>query len=202
MDRSKRLVYPLILVAALLLVPTSAFADLMGPVTITWYLPTLNDPGSIEGGPSAVNPGDSLTCSGQVGTVCQYHPNGAYFDVNIHSLVFWTPAQYWDDWGAGTFDGYVFSNLDFGSGVTLTGITLSVTAISGLDESRVPFGSDYINVDLRGLQTNGEGTEPGTFTLQLHTSDEPSGVPEPGTLSLVFGGLALAGGCHFLRRRA
>lgn len=205
MDRSKRFVYPLILVAALLLVPTSAFADLMQPVTITWYYPDLS---TILGGSTDVAVGDSFTCSGQAGTVCQEHPDTAFFEVNNHSLVFWTPGQIWgDSTYTDPYNGYVFSGLDFGPGIYLTGYTLT-TNIPNLDAeqgTRVAFGSDYIQVDLRGLATidDGEGGQlPGGFTLSLHASDEPSGVPEPGTMSLLFGGLVLAGGCRFLRRRA
>jgi hypothetical protein len=85
-----------------------------------------------------------------------------------------------------TFNGYIFSDLDWiGQPGAIVGVGLT-TDIDGLDASRVSFGSDFVAVNFSALQLDGNDT---FFELAL----EASHVPEPATLGLLGLGIVVIG---------
>lgn len=98
---------------------------------------------------------------------------------------------------AAGFNGFQFSDLDFGGGEIITGFALS-TNISGYTASEIEFGPDFVRIDFGG----GFGTIPqGSFVqvdLQVQVVDGQA-VPAPSALLLVASGMIGLGGLAWRR---
>jgi hypothetical protein len=183
------------IISALLVIPKLAFADgLTGSVDVTWLATST---GVITTGTDTV--GSVLTCPGPASAFCSPSiasflgsaPVSWAFGVDSSSITFKSSAPDGAFFLPDAFNGFDFSGLTFASGKTLAGFDLSSSGFgSGLTNSDVTFGSDFIEVNLQDLPVNG------TFTLDLVST------PEPGTLGLL--GLALVGlaALTWLRRRS
>jgi PEP-CTERM motif len=97
-----------------------------------------------------------------------------------------------------TFNGLVFSQLNFGTGYELTGFTLS-TNIIGLSSSNISFTSSALSINLLGIDPSltTDGSSVGTYTIALQVS----AVPEPSAAVLMLCGLSAVGGMAARRRR-
>ncbi|MGH6647445.1 PEP-CTERM sorting domain-containing protein [Aquabacterium sp.] len=95
-----------------------------------------------------------------------------------------------------TYNGLVFSGLNFGDGYLLTGFTLT-TNISGLDASDISFTSTSLSMNLLGIDPSvtTDGTSLGTFSVALQVS----AVPEPSSALLMLLGIPLLAGVRLRR---
>ena len=94
-------------------------------------------------------------------------------------------------WGAGAFNGFDFTSLDFGAGISLTGFTLT-TDLAGLTNANISFTGNSISFNAAGLSFV---DAPYTIRLDLITS---ASAPEPATLALL--GIALTAAALGRRR--
>jgi PEP-CTERM motif len=178
-------------VAALSVIASSAWATptLVGDVvSIGAYFPNLSTPIGTLSIVEVVTPGAECSNSG-----CLNLLNGESLNLEAQSIsgTFTTGFD-----ATGTFNGYVFDDLDFTEGGAITGVSLSVNSITGLTVDDITFDGDTVWVNLLGT-TLPSSTAVGTFTIDLVVA--PAAIPEPGALALA--GLALAGLAVSRRRR-
>jgi len=131
-----------------------------------------------------VGAGAEISCpGGSAGPdVCVGFQVGASFDLGANSITLDIDSGS-SSWNAVAFNGYRFDNL--AAGGAWSGYTLSTNFI-GLDDSRITFSPDTIDINMQGI-TASAGQY---FTLTLQTA----AVPEPENLALMLAGLgALAG---------
>jgi PEP-CTERM motif len=172
----------LALVSALLLPALASAAGLLGSTVDVRY--------HFENGPQVfhtldsvlVGAGAELSCPGAA-QICQVltAPTQA-LDIGDRSI------RYTYDGAGSGFDaipinGFAFESL-FDAGTVITGVTLTTGNIAGLDASRISFSAHSVQVDMRGL---GLGAPQAFFQLDLQTVP----VPEPASVALLLGGLAL-----------
>lgn len=178
-----------ILVAGVLAFPLRAAAapTLIGDnVTINWFFPNL---ASLFATTSVlVGGGAEVTCPG-ADPLCAGFAEPGTIDIGATSIVI--NEQAGSAWTGGAFNGFDFTSLDFGAGISLVGFTLT-TDLAGLTNANISFTANSISFNAAGLSF---ADAPYTIRLDLITS---ASVPEPGTLALL--GIALTA-VAFGRRR-
>ena len=166
----------LVACALTLPLPTTAAPTLIGDnVTINWYFPSLATLFATTG--VLVGGGVEITCPG-VDPLCVGFVRPATVDIGATSIVI--NEQAGSAWTGGAFNGFDFTSLDFGAGISLTGFTLT-TDLAGLTNANISFTGNSISFNAAGLSFL---DAPYTIRLDLITS-----APEPGTLALL--GIAL-----------
>lgn len=175
--------------AALSLLPLAspaAAATLTGDsVTASYIFPSL--PNSIRAGTFVVGAGVEATCPNSP-LLCNVILGTSSLDFGSDTISFAHLSPVTGTYTAAAFNGWLFSSLDFGTGIT--GVTLSSFGISGLDNSRVSFTANTISVNLSNLTyARSYG-----WSLTMQTTTVP--LPASGILLL-----AALGGMTFLRRR-
>ncbi len=141
-----------------------------------------------------VGGGVELSCPGAFELCSANIPgfSGGSIDIGISTILFdlgtITSANFTTD----TFNGYIFSDLDWTDGPgEILGVSL-ITDVDGLDLTRVSFGTDFVAVNFSALSLDADDT---FFELALDVSHD---VPEPSTIGLLGAGLL---GLGFIRRR-
>jgi hypothetical protein len=152
--------------------PTTAAPTLIGDnVTINWYFPDLATLFATTG--VLVGGGAEVTCPGG-DPLCAGFVRPATVDIGATSIVISEEAG--STWSGGAFNGFDFTSLDFGAGITLVGFTLT-TDLAGLTNANISFTANSISFNAAGLSFL---DAPYTIRLDLITS-----APEPGTLALL-----------------
>ena len=138
-----------------------------------------------------VTSGVEITCPGSSGGtgVCTAFVEPATIDIGATSIVVHELAG--TSYTAASFNGLQFTNLNFGSGSSLTGFTLT-TDLAGLTPADISFTNDSIAYNAEGLSF---ADSPYTIRLDLTAS-----TPEPSTIGL-FGLFILSAGVWKLRKR-
>lgn len=164
---------------------SASHATLIGDtVAISYHVPTLGEIGAaanvaVDGGVEVSCPGPSVFCVSGGGNGLL---DGESIDIGGFTIDLVFVASFSDQ----PFHGFVFESLDLGSAIT--GFVLD-TSIGGLTASRITFGGDFLRINMAGLADGG-----GTVGITLLTTQ----VPEPASLVILGGGLAVLG---LLRRR-
>lgn len=176
----------------------STAATLIGStVTITQYYPDLASAGLSS--TVTVSSAVEVACPDTAVALCNATSgllDGESLDIGATSISGQFLATFTADAGS-SFNGLVFSGLNFGTGYVLSGVTLS-TNIVGLTSSLISYTANSVSINLLGLDPSvtSDGSGVGSFTLSLNVSS----VPEPEPAALLAGGLALLGWLG--RRRA
>jgi hypothetical protein len=154
-------------------------------VTITYLSPTVR---SVFAGPTVLSittDPTTLTCPAFGPGVCKaFVENGA---ITIGANSFTVVENSGSSYATEPFNGFEFSNLDFGPGLHLSGFAL-LTNLAGLTPADVSFTNDSIRYNGSGLSFE---TSPYFITLTVTTA-----VPESSTwamMALGFCGLGFAG---------
>ena len=171
------------LIIASLLFVSNVHADLEGDtITYEYLFPDFDT--ALDFQSIVVEPGTG----DEVSTVVGFEPNFLFVNPEPNSieLFFDTPTIF----GTGSFidsefNGVRFSDLDFAGGAFLQDVILT-TDFVGLDESRLSFGDDFVQIDFATLPISSPTS---SISLELVT------VPEPGAFML------LAIGCAGLLNR-
>lgn len=184
---ARLLALPVVAVSLLAFAVPSVAATLTGDtVTSQYFFP---NGGNLLGTQnSTVGAGVEVSCPGAFG-VCPIGLLGTYtVDFTSDTISFDQQIGYADAYTSATFNGWVFSSLDFGAGIT--NLSLFSYGITGLDMSRLSFTADTITLNLQGLSVEANNG----WRLQLN----PSAVPVPASGALLLAGL---GGLALMRRR-
>lgn len=173
----------LMFVMAFLVLPGWASATLIGDqVLIEQNRTTL---GTFRDDLVTVGAGVELSCPGAF-ELCEANIPGdsqGSIDIGASSILFNLGSIIAAVFDSDTFNGYIFSDLDWTDGPgAITGVSL-VTDVDGLSASRISFGSDFVAVNFESLLLDEDDT---FFELTLTHSVS---VPEPGTLGLLVAGL-------------
>ncbi len=174
---------------ALLALPLpAAAATLVGDsVTATYYFPDTSTPrGTLT---TTVASGSEALCPSDAGPLCGILLGTYSLDFSADQIDFSQTLSADNFYNPATFSGWVFTDLDFGSGIT--GVTLVSNGIAGLDDSRLSFTSNSITLNLQGL------TVSALNGWSLRLSDVPT-VPVPAAGWLLLAGM---GGLGLMRRR-
>lgn len=170
--------------AAALVLPGWASATLIGDQILIEQNSTST--GTLRDDWVTVGSGVELSCPGTF-ELCGANIPGlsqGSIDIGESSILFDLGTIISATFNSDTFNGYIFSDLDWtGTPGAITGVSL-LTDVDGLDQSRVSFGNDYVAVNFESLFLDGDDT---FFELRL---DVTHNVPEPGTLGLLAFGLA------------
>ena len=175
---------------------TTTAATLDGStVTISLVYPTLDN--VLASGTVTVGSAVEVACSASASTNLCASTNetgnglldGEYIDLSGTTISAQLLAPFTSASGD-SYNGIVFSDLNFGSGYAITGFTLT-TNISGLDASDISFTATSLSINLLGLDPSNttDGSGVGTFSITLQVT----AVPEPATASLALLGVAALG---------
>jgi len=157
-----------------------AHAGLMGTtITASYFHPDLST--LISSVDLLVGPGLEANCIAAAPGFCSFFDGPPEtLDVTDNQILFTQGPFTSGNYDGAPYNGFVFSNLNLGS--SITGFTLSTHGYTGLDNSKIAFTSNSLNVNLSGVffATTAD------FTITLLTSP----VPEPSTMLLFAAGLA------------
>jgi hypothetical protein len=172
--------------------PTVSAASLIGDaVTVTSYYPDLAS--AALASTVTVSTSVEIACPNASIALCNDSAgllSGEYIDIADTSI----SGEFLASFAAAsgdTFNGFVFSSLDFGASYSgITGFTLT-TNISGLGADRISFTSSSVSLNMLGLDPSvtTDGSAVGTYSIALTVA----AVPEPTQMLLMGCGLAAIG---------
>jgi hypothetical protein len=189
---ARLLAVPLLVLSFLPFAMPAAAATLTGTtVTAAYYFPNIS---TLDGTKTfTIGAGPEVSCtpsspkSGDCGVLL-----GSYsLDFGTDTIAFNQQLSAANFYNSAAFNGWVFSGLSFGSGITSA--ILTSTGITGLTQSMLSFTSNSITLNLQGLAVSANNS----WSIKLGTSSV-SAVPVPATGILMLAGL---GGLAAMRRR-
>ncbi|TCO73607.1 VPLPA-CTERM sorting domain-containing protein [Rhodovulum euryhalinum] len=167
-------------------------ASLLGDtVTADYFFPDLST--SIGSDSFVVGAGVEASCPGASG-ICGILIEPYLLDFGANTISF---AQFGTrvPYAGPAFNGWVFTGLDFGSGIS--GVSLSSSGLSGLDMSDVSFTADSISINLQDVALTADQNG---WTLTL--SEIPAQIPVPAAMPLLLTGLGAIGWASRRRRKS
>lgn len=167
---------------------TAASATLIGTsVTVAAYYPDLSSPNLAS--TVTVSTAVEIACPDSTIALCDSSSgllDGETIDIGATGI----SGSFLGTFSASTgdtFNGYVFTGLNFGSGYAgISGFTLT-TDIAALSADRITFTANSVSINMLGIDPSvtTDGSSVGTFAIAFNVSP----VPEPGSAPLLAGGL-------------
>ncbi len=170
--------------------------DLTGDtITVEYYYPDLST--LYRTANVLVGAGVEINCPSGVTTgVCDALLGDFTLDFGADTVSF-SQTGFAGSYNAGSFNGWVFSGLDYGAAIASVVLTSS-SGLTGLDQSRVSFTGNSISLNLAGINP---AANPNSWLLTVTTVTPVAEVPLPAALPLFASALGAFGAFGHLRKR-